>query len=467
MIRSAVRRVLVAGLLLFALLIACSCAPFGAPDGSSPPPSAEVLRARIAASAGKSYPSVHEWLSAWGFPAYNASVLAYTELVYGHYYVGEMPDVDTVARTLGSMFVENMHLIDASDPDEVTDLIMECYLLSVGDVYAYYMNPEAYADRTSGLEGSFVGIGVHVIYREGEDGFCRIVGVFSDSPAAEAGVEIGDCIVAVDGVRYPERSYEELIGHVRGEAGSTVSLTLSRGGEEYTVSIVRRAVVEETAVGWLLPEAPSVGYIRISEFDLTTFDQFKATYERLIREGATEMIFDVRDNPGGLLVAILDVLDYLVPDGVTLARYEYYDGTVESSVSTDGHEIPSDLPIAVLTNQRTVSAGELFASALGDFAEMGYLDVTLVGEATFGKGMMQGTITLPGGRATTVSYAYYNPPISDNYEGVGVIPDVLVELPEPLFGLGSVYLLSFEEDVQLQRALSILSDKSDGGVSLP
>ena len=81
MIRSAVRRVLVAGLLLLALLLAASCAPFGAPDGSSPPPSAEVLRARIAASAGKSYPSVHEWLSAWGFPAYNASVLAYTELV--------------------------------------------------------------------------------------------------------------------------------------------------------------------------------------------------------------------------------------------------------------------------------------------------------------------------------------------------------------------------------------------------
>ena len=253
---------------------------------------------------------------------------------------------------------------------------------------------------------------------------------------------------------------------MRGETGSTVTVTVLRDGVEHTLTAERRAVVEETVMGHLLPNAPTVGYLRIVEFDRTTLEQFRATYERLISEGATKMIFDVRDNPGGLLDAILGVLDYLVPEDVTLARYEYYDGEVSSNVSEDGHSIPSDLPIVVLTNGATVSAGELFASALKDFGEGGYLDVTLVGETTYGKGMMQSMIELPGDRATTISIAYYNPPYSDNYEGVGVIPHVFSELPEELRDK-SLYLLSDEEDKQLRDALSILLGKLGGGVTLP
>ncbi len=469
MIPSAVRRTALAWLLLLALLLCVSCSllpPAETTGDALPPPSADELLARIEASTGESHSSVRAWLSAWGFPAYETSVLSYMEMAYKHYYVGELPDVDTVARELGLLFVENMSLIDASDPSEVTDLVMECYLVAVGDRYAYYMNAEALSEYMTDLEGGFVGIGVHVVFREGNDPYCRVVNVFSDSPAAEAGICAGDFVIAVNGVRYPESSYSELIEQVRGKAGSSVTLTLARDGVEYTVTVERREVVEETVTGRILPQAPTVGYLRIVEFDYTTLEQFKTTYERLICEGATEMIFDVRDNPGGLLEAILGVLDYLVADGVPLARYEYYDGETGSSLSEDGHQIPSDLPIAVLTNGATVSAGELFASALGDFGDAGYLDVTLVGETTFGKGMMQSTISLPGDRATTISIAYYNPPYSDNYEGVGVIPDVFAELPEALRN-ESIYLLSDSEDTQLQAALSLLLGEGAGEVSLP
>lgn len=462
MFSSAARRLLSVGLLLLLLLSFVSCElratfPYGTTSGeSAPPPSGEELLSRIEASAGESRKSVRAWLSYWGFPSYDTSVLRYMEMLFTNHYVGEIPDTDTIARELGYLFVEYMSYIDLTDPNEVTDLIMECYLVAVGDRYAAYLNPEALDAYAADVEGDFVGIGVHITYREDEEGpSCRIVRVFSGSPAKESGILPGDYLVAVNGCRYPEYDYAEMVDLVAGEVGSAVTITVLRDGVELTYTMERRKVVEETVVGRILPGPPTIGYIRITEFDLTTYSQFTETYERLISLGATRIIFDVRDNPGGLLTAILGVLDYLVPDGVTLARYEYYDGEVASDTASDGHEIPSDLPIVVLTNQATISAGELFASALKDFGQQGYLDVTLVGETTYGKGMMQTMIELPGGRATTISIAYYNPPYSDNYEGVGVIPDVFSSL-SPEAQEKDLFLLSDEEDAQLQRALSIL-----------
>lgn len=419
---------------------------------------AQELLAIIGASEEKEFSRVSDWLGYWGFPAYSASALNLMELYYRNYYVGELPSTAEVARRLGETFAAYMELIALSDSEAVTDLVMECYLAAVEDKYAYYMNTETYADYLSDMQGDFVGIGVQVVYNS-IDKTMEIVSVMKDTPAMRAGLAPGDFIRAVDGTSVDTLSYYQILDRIKGEAGTEVTVTVERNGASLSFTMARQRLIQTTAEGKMLDG--SIGYIRITEFDGTTAAQFKAAYTELRGAGARAFVFDVRDNPGGALTAILEVLDYMVADTdragerVRLASYLYYDGRLEVDYASDGLSVPSDMPIAVLTSEHTASAGELFASALKDYARKGLLDVTLVGTVTYGKGTMQSLLELPEGRATTISIAYYNPPYSDNYEGDGVTPDILSVLSDEA-ALKSLYQLTLEEDTQLTDAIAVL-----------
>ena len=231
--------------------------------------------------------------------------------------------------------------------------------------------------------------------------------------------------------------------------------------------MTRRTVVQVTASSSILPGTPKIGVITITEFDQTTAPQFKAALSALLDEGVDGLIFDLRNNPGGLLSSILAVLDYMVPDGTPLAGYEYYDGSVEGDVAnsrrydgtTTDHVLPADLPVAVLCNRHTASAGELFTCAMQDYGKEGLLDVTIVGTVTYGKGTMQTMVNLGSGCATTISFAMYNPPYSGNYEGIGVTPDLPVELSEEAQNK-SIWALTPEEDLQKQAAIGSISERA-------
>ena len=456
------KRAVSAVLLVILLLSLCACAgitrsPALTTGDPIPPPTAEELRARVDASEGVTFDSVMDWLEYWEFPSYETNTFEYLEFYYQNYYVGDLPDADTLARELADCFIEYMDQIDLTDSTAVTDLILDCYVYVTGDVYAYYFDAEMLLEENADMEGNFVGIGVHVVF-DAEYTECQIVRVFGGSPAEEAGIQKGDYFIGVNGLRYPEYSLLELLDFVTGEEDTEVTITVLRDGAELTFTMPRRAVVEETVLGGLLEADRRIGYVRITEFDKTTLGQFTALCDSLLEAGAEALVFDVRDNLGGLLVAILGMLDYLVEDGAVLARYEYYDGEARYDVSEDGHALSPSLPIAVLTNELSVSASELFASALADYNDRGYLDVTLVGTSTFGKGMMQSLLPLPGDRAVRISTAYYNPPYSPNYEGVGVIPDVQVELSEQAREK-NLFLLEYSEDTQKQKAVEILLGK--------
>lgn len=418
-------------------------------------------------------------------PDFNQTVVENIHYYYSHYFIGDLGTDAELAAAIAEFYAEYRDLIDESDPGEVTDLLCESYLAAAGDKYAYYMNPEAYAEYTSDMTGNYVGIGVQVT----NDAVARIItvtAVFPDTPAYEAGVLAGDVIEAVGDTPASTISFAELVNRIRGEENTEVTVTFARGGETYTRTMTRRTVVQVTASASVLPGSPKIGLIQITEFDETTAPQFKAALEGLFDEGIDGLIFDLRNNPGGLLSSILTVLDYLVPNGTPLANYEYYDGSVEYDVAnaktfnpviakdSQGNVLrdkdekivyldvdqtfPANLPIAVLCNEHTASAGELFTCAMQDYAREGLLDVKIVGTVTYGKGTMQRQVRLGSGCATTISFAYYNPPYSPNYEGTGITPDIPVELSEEARNK-SVWALTDEEDVQMSAAIDSVTER--------
>ncbi len=409
------------------------------------------------------FPSATDWLLHWGLSGFDNYKLLSIESGYDFYFIGDVPPALQTAQSLVSFFCEYFaDTVDFDDSDELTGTLIDCYLAAVGDKYAHYMDQEAFADHLAGMSGTYTGIGVSVIYDKIALTL-EIVTVFQDSPAEQAGIMSGDFIIAVEGETVVSLGYAEAINRIRGEADTEVTLTLRRGETELTVTCTRAEITEQTVTYRLIEQDDvRLGYVHLSQFNELTYEQFVEAVETLAAAEVAGFIFDVRGNPGGLLSSILDVLDYLLPDGYPLARYLYYDGQVNTDTGDDDHVLT--LPMVVLCNQYTASAGELFTSALQDYAAEGLTEAVVVGITTYGKGTMQGLFEFIDGTALTISIGYYNPPFSDNYEGVGVAPDQSVSLPEELAGVG-IHRLSYEEDLQLQAAVAVFTSAPTGGAT--
>lgn len=341
------------------------------------------------------------------------------------------------------------YYIHELDEEGIIDGIIAGYVAGSGDKYAAYLNKEAYAEFLRDNNAQLQGIGVHVVYNT-EYRAIEVINVMPDSPALAAGVQPGDLIVAVGETSVTALGYYAAVNAMRGEAGTYVTFTVMRGedySEQKEFHIERGYVTEQTVLSRLYAADPTIGIVRILQFDNGTPDQFIAALESLQAQGANKFVLDVRYNPGGDLQAICSVLDYLLPEG-PIIRIAYKNGQ-ENVLKSDTAEF--DFPMAVLVNQNTASAGELFASALQD-----YKKATLVGVTTYGKGTMQSVIKLADDSAISISVALYYPPFSDNYEGIGVKPDIEVEMPEHLKNV-NIYKISDSEDTQLQAAIQTLS----------
>jgi len=337
---------------------------------------------------------------------------------------------------------------------DIDDLKLQDWTLSglvygIDDPYSYYMDAETYSNMSSELEGNFVGIGVRVNYA-GDSGLIRIIQVMKGSPAESAGLLPGDLITVVEGEDVVDIGYDTAVDKLLGEEGTAAVFKINRDGEGIDFSVVRKSFATTTVEYRMLDSG--YGYIQIQEFDYPTYDQFKAAVEDLTAQGAKGLVFDVRNNPGGELGTICDILDVLVPEG-NIIQIVYKDGTMETEKS-DSAEI--NLPLAVLVNGETYSAAELFAATLRD-----YNKALLVGEKTFGKGCMQTVFPLGDGTAVNLTNALYNPPSGNNYHDIGVFPHIEVELPEEL--RYKAYYLTYDEDVQLQSAVAALEagDKAE------
>ena len=352
-------------------------------------------------------------------------------------------EVDALFR---SLYVKDF------DEDELMDGILAGYVMGSGDRFGAYYPAEEFQSYMDSLNGDMQGIGVNVIWNA-EYGAIEIINVMPNSPALDAGVEPGDLIVYVgdEMESVADLGYYGALAKLQGKADTLAVFTVARGKhyeESVSFSILRGYVTEQTVMHHVYALDSTVGVVKITGFDRATPDQFFAAVQTLLDGGCTRLVVDVRNNPGGELQAICSVLDYLLPSGPVIRTVDR-EGNEEVIYRSDAKAL--DVPMAVLVNENTASAGELFCSALQD-----YKKAVIVGTQTYGKGSMQTIRQLSDGSGLSVTYRYYCPPFSDNYDGVGVTPDVVVE-PAGAMLEKNIYKITDEEDNQLQAAVAELN----------
>ena len=334
------------------------------------------------------------------------------------------------------------------DPDLLEEALASAYVYGNGDRFASYYTTEDWLQHMADSSGSSVGIGVYVT-NDPTSGL-HIVQTMKDSPAQKAGLKIGDIIKAIDGEDVLKIGYEAAVDKVRGQIGSVVTLTIQRGEEILSVEVTRGTYVAETVYHELLEtNGKKLGYIHITEFMSVevTATQFKEAVTLLKQGGAEGLIFDVRDNPGGDLNAICTILDYLLPQG-PIVRMTYAGSDKEKTIYS--HESEIDMPMIILANENTASAAELFTSALRDYDK-----ADVVGNTTYGKGCGQTGQMLSDGSVVFITSFLYSPPYSDNYDGIGIVPDHEVSLPEK-WQQTNLFLVPHNEDTQLIKAIEVL-----------
>lgn len=365
--------------------------------------------------------------------------------------------LDKVIKKLSevdSIYRENY--LGELDDEVLLDNIIAGYVYGTGDEYAAYYNSADFQQFITDMEGEMVGVGISVIYNP-EYKVIEVMNIMPDSPALEAGVQIGDLIVYVgeDHESVAELGYYPAVAKMQGEEGTEAVFTVYRGKNyEETVEfrIKRAKITEMTVMHHVYGPDNTVGVIKISGFDSKTPDQFFEAIGDLTTQGCDKFVVDLRYNPGGELNSILTVLDNLLPEGPVIRIFDGNNNEV-ASYQSDAKEL--DIPMAVLVNGNTASAAELFTSALRDYDK-----ALIIGTTTYGKGCMQTTIPLSDYSAVSVTYRMYNPPFSDNYHGIGIVPDVVVELDEALYEK-NFYKITDEEDNQLAAAVKTFYDAAN------
>lgn len=330
------------------------------------------------------------------------------------------------------------------DTEKTMQGAMKGYVAGLDDPYSQYMTAEEYGAYQTEEAGQTVGIGVTV--QQTEDGYLRVVSVNADSPADKAGVQSEDVLIAADDQDIAELGYQGAVEAVRGDEGTTVQLTVKRGSETLKLDVKRESMEVTTAQGEMLDG--DIGYIRISSFKGNTPEQFQAIFDQLVSDGAKALVFDLRDDGGGLVDALEKILDPLLPEG-DIAIATYRDGTTKTLVQSDAEEC--DLPMTVIVNGNTASAAELFTASLHDFGK-----ASVVGTQTFGKGIMQVTQAMPSGGALTLTVATYQTTKGECYHKVGITPDEVVEPGADAIDYDNP---NPEKDPQLKKAIEMVQEK--------
>lgn len=337
--------------------------------------------------------------------------------------------------------------IGEADPVKLEDAAAAAMVSATGDRWSYYISASEYASYAEQMANAYVGVGITIQKQEGNLGFL-ILDVTAGGPAEAAGLQVEDLLIRVDGTDVREMTTEEVRNLVRGEEGSYVDMTVLRRGETVTVSVERRKVQTPVATWEMLEH--DIGLVTIENFDDRCAKETIAAIETLLDNGAKRLIFDVRNNPGGYAHELVDVLDYLLPEG-ELFRAVSYDG--EENVDYSDADC-LEMPMAVLVNGSSYSAAEFFAAAMQDYGA-GYV----VGQQTSGKGYFQTTIHLNDGSAVALSVGKYYTPGGTSLANVGVTPDRWIETDEETEA-GIYYgTLSPMEDPYIREAVTLLKNK--------
>ena len=327
------------------------------------------------------------------------------------------------------------------DEEKAADMAALGITASLEDPYTIYYDKKQFSDYTNLSKGDFIGIGITVVWDKEKDEIL-VTSVMENSPGEKAGIITGDVIVAVEGITYTGSQMTEAVNKIKGAENTSVDVTIKRGTRNLNLTLTRERIHEDT-VSCSMKE-DGIGYIKISAFnntmsqkDPSTDKEFEKAIAELTEKGMEKLIIDLRDNGGGDLQVVSHIIDSIVPEGLIM----YYEDKFGNRTEMKSDKEEMTLPIAVLVNGNSASASELMTGALKD-----YQKATIIGEKTYGKGVMQNVMGFSDGSGMTVTVAKYYTPLGTCVEGTGITPDITVTN-------------SGEKDIQLQTAIDYLTER--------
>ena len=346
-----------------------------------------------------------------------------------------------IEKAEGIQDIIDQYYLEEEDVKQVQEGVYKGMLEALGDPYSVYYTKEEYDDFKQSYEGEYCGIGA-MLTQNADTGIITVVRPFEGSPAAEAGIKTDDILYKVEGEEVTGEDLSSVVAKVKGVEGTKVKLVVMRDGKEIKMDVERRTISIPTVESKMLEN--NIGYIQIVEFDEVTVSQWQEAYDSLTEQGMTSLIVDLRDNPGGGLDVVAEILDTICPEGVVVYHENKY-GQREEYTSDEEHKI--EIPLAVLVNGNSASASEIFAGAVKDFG-IG----TLIGTTTYGKGIVQQMISLKDGSAMKVTISKYYTPSGVCIHKKGIEPDITLEFDAQAYKKD-------KSDNQLQRAIEELSSK--------
>ena len=342
--------------------------------------------------------------------------------------------------------INTYHYGDEISSGDLQEGVYKGMVKALKDPYAEYYTKDELEETLNSNQGISYGIGAAISLNKEMD-TAMINSVIADTPAEAAGLREGDIIYKVDGEDTVGMSVSQVVRRVKGKENTTVHLTIYREGESELIEmdIVRGKLIEaETVQSGMLEDTKQIGYLRITEFDTITVDQFNEAMAELNASGMKALILDLRSNPGGDLTAVVDVARRLLPKGLVVYT-EDKNGKRKEYTCDGEHEI--QIPMAVLVNEYSASASEILSGAIKD-----YNKGTVIGTTTYGKGIVQRINRLDDGTAVKLTVSAYFTPLGKNIHGIGIEPDIELEYDYEAYERDGV-------DNQVEKAIEILEGK--------
>lgn len=344
----------------------------------------------------------------------------------------------TVRKAIDEMYLREV------DDEALLEGQIRGMVAALEDPYSVYMSKKEYEEFNMETDGEYGGIGV--IVTPGEDNLITVVSPIEDTPGERAGIKTGDKIIRVEGVDYFAETMDEAVSNMRGEPNTQVTITIFRSSngtsETFDVTITREIIKLVSVKSAVLED--DIGYIRITSFDIPTYNYFQNHLSQLVQKQVKGLIIDLRNNPGGLMNVSTDIADEILGKA-TIVYTEDKTGNKEF-IYSDADLV--DLPLVIMVNEGSASASEILAGAVKDNGRG-----LLLGTTTFGKGVVQRLRDLPDGSGLKLTVSEYYTPAEKSIHGIGIEPDIIVELNEEAEGIGMDYL---EQDNQLQKAIEEL-----------
>ena len=349
---------------------------------------------------------------------------------------------DKKLEEINELIMDNFLFQEDIEATSLLEGLYRGYVAELGDIYSEYYSPKEADEVTENIKGQYSGVGA-VLSQDAETKIVTMIHIYKNSPAERAGLKDGDIVYKVEGEEIIGLTLEEVALRLRGPVDTDVEVTVYRGVpvEEVTVTATREQIDVETVIYEMKDD--SVGYIRVTEFNQVTLDQYREALAELKDQGIKGLVVDLRNNPGGSLNVVTDMVSEMLPAKTGIFTMKDSKGNEEVVLSTGKESF--DLPTVVLVNQFSASASEIYAGAMQDAKA-----AKIVGMNTFGKGIIQQIFELGDGSSVKLTIAEYFTPDGNKIHGIGVVPDVEVKFEADK--------TNEDADNQLEEALKIIKE---------